>query len=34
MKQNEKAQFLFEAEYYCGKFGPRLPKDTPVLLQS
>ena len=34
MKQKEKAQFLFEPEYYCGKFDPRVPKDTPVLFQT
>jgi FKBP-type peptidyl-prolyl cis-trans isomerase len=35
MKQKEKAQFIFEPEYYCGKFGcePRVPKETPVLFE-
>ena len=35
MKQKEKSQFIFEPEYYCGKFGcePRVPKETPVLFE-
>ncbi len=35
MKKHEKSQFIFEPEYYCGKFGcePRVPRDTPVLFE-
>ena len=35
MKKHEKAQFIFEPEYYIGKFGcePRVPKETPVLFE-
>ncbi|RNA40467.1 inactive peptidyl-prolyl cis-trans isomerase FKBP6-like [Brachionus plicatilis] len=35
MKRHEKSQFIFEPEYYCGKFGcePRVPKETPVLFE-
>ena len=31
MKRKEKAQFIFQPEYYCGKYGcePRVPKETP-----
>ncbi|CAF0907657.1 unnamed protein product [Brachionus calyciflorus] len=35
MKKHEKSQFIFEPDYYCGKFGcePRVPKNTPVLFE-
>ncbi len=35
MKKREKAQFIFEPDYYCGKHGcpPRVPADTPVLFE-
>ncbi len=31
MKKHEKSQFIFEPDYYCGKFGcePRVPRETP-----
>jgi len=35
MKKREKSQFIFEPDYYCGKFGcePRVPRETPVLFE-
>jgi FKBP-type peptidyl-prolyl cis-trans isomerase len=35
MKKYEKAQFIFESEYYLGKYGcePRVPKNTAVLFE-
>ena len=35
MKKREKAQFIFEPDYYCGRHGcpPRVPADTPVLFE-
>lgn len=35
MRKHEKSQFIFEPDYYCGKFGcePRVPKETPVLFE-
>lgn len=35
MKKQEKSQFIFEPDYYCGKYGcpPRVPPDTPVLFE-
>ena len=31
MKKKERAQFIFDPEYYCGKNGcePRVPRETP-----
>lgn len=35
MRKHEKSQFIFQPEYYCGKFGcePRVPRETPVLFE-
>lgn len=35
MKRHEKSQFIFEPDYYCGKYGcePRVPRETPVLFE-